>query len=312
MNQLATLRRRLHLIRLVSKPFLYPSKQKLVEQLQQDFDAISERTVERDITQIGREYGIRIRADRQRGGYFLDLPTDEDVADFDQFVQLLERCERLDFLTSAVHGVSGAGRYLQLESTPAFTGTEHLPTLWNALRSERCVQFVYRKFAEPSASDLPRLIEPGLLFEYRNRWYLDGLDTADGHPKTFGLDRISGLIPTDRPVKRTAAAPLHTDRRHVIGVTAPANAEPERVVLRVQTTEANYLKTLPLHTSQRIVQETDTFTDFELTVLLNHELEREILAFGELVEVLEPVSLREKIAGRVAELHQRYATRNSG
>ncbi len=95
MNQLETLRRRLQLIRLVDRPYLYPSKQTLIERLSVDFDAVSDRTVERDIESIAKSYQIYIRHDRHRTGYYLDLPTDEDVADFEQFVQLLERRERL-------------------------------------------------------------------------------------------------------------------------------------------------------------------------------------------------------------------------
>lgn len=308
MNQLSTLRRRLHLIRLVEAPFLYHTKKALVTRLQEhDVEAVSERTVERDIAAIGREYGIHIRLNRQRGGYYLDLPTDEDVADFDQFVQLLERRERLAFLTSAVESVRGAGRYLQLEQAPRFSGAEHLPVLWEALGSSRCVAFSYQKFTDDADTETQRRVEPSLLFEYRNRWYLDCYDLQSRQPRTFGLDRLHHLTLTDQPVQATRPGQRTTDRRHVIGVTSPANAEPERVVLRVQATEANYFKTLPMHSSQQILRETDAFTVFALTVILNHELEREILAFGELVEVLEPVALRERIAGRVKALQEWYA-----
>jgi len=48
--------------------------------------------------------------------------------------------------------------------------------------------------------------------------------------------------------------------------------------------------------------------DFELSVLLNHELEREILAYGEEVEVLEPMELRQRIAGRLKKSFQNYDT----
>ncbi|WP_421828326.1 helix-turn-helix transcriptional regulator [Larkinella sp.] len=306
MTQLTTLRRRLNLIRLVEKPFIYPSKKTLVERLSEDFDAVSERTVERDIQEINEAYQIRIRNDRRRGGYYLDLPTDEDVADFEQFVQLLERRERLEFLTAAGSGIRGIGRFLQLEHNSQFTGAKHLPVLWQALQSGRCVQFVYRKFSPEPTPDSPRLIEPGLLFEYRNRWYLDGFDAIEQKPRTFGLDRISDLKLTDKPLRQIANDTLRTDRRQVIGVTCPPDLEPERVVLRFQASEANYVRSLPLHGSQQILQEMPDFVDVELNVILNHELEREILAFGELVEVLEPQALREDIAKRVTRMAIKY------
>lgn len=307
MNQFETLRRRLHLIRLADKPYLYLTKAQLIARLRDnDLKAVAERTIERDIKEIKNQYGVHIRADRLKGGYYLDLPDDEDLADFQQFVELLERRERLEFLTSAIDRVQHVSRYLQLEQHPQMAGTNHLSVLWKALQTGRCVAFRYQKFSENPDSETLRLVEPSLLFEYRNRWYLDCYDLTAQQPRTFGLDRLRNLALTDQPIHPTRNGQCTTDRRHVIGVTSPADAEPEHVVLRVQATEANYLKTLPMHSSQQTVQETGEFTDFALTVILNHELEREILAFGELMEVLEPRILREKIGGRVASLARAY------
>lgn len=165
---------------------------------------------------------------------------------------------------------------------------------------------MYRKFSPEPAFDYPRLIEPGLLFEYRNRWYLDGFDAVERKPRTFGLDRITNLKLTDQPIQQTDIETLRTDRQHAIGVTCPPDLEPQRVVLRFQSSEANYVRSLPLHGSQQIIQEGPDFVDVELTVILNHELDREILAFGELVEVLEPQVLRERMTERVVDLLQRY------
>lgn len=304
MNQLATLSRRMHLIRLVEKPFRYPSKNELVLKLQPHVSAVSERSVERDIVGIRDELGFHIRFDRQRGGYYLDRPADEDPADFEQLLQLIERREKIEFLKSAVAEMPHASRFLHLEQAPSFAGTEHLPVLWEALHKGCCVQFQYRKFENANQTE-GKHIEPGLLFEFRNRWYLDGYDPASNGPRTYGLDRIVDLELTTRPID--PATPQRTNRQHVIGVTAPDGAKPERVVLRFTAAEANYPRTLPLHTSQKIVQETPNFVDFELCVVINHELIREILAFGDFVEVLEPSSLRETVAERVKKNVQKYS-----
>lgn len=212
MDQIQTLRRRLHIIRIVDRPFLYPSLKKLVAQLSEDFDAVSERTVERDIRAIGAVYQIYIRNDRRKGGYYLDLPTDEDVTDFEQFVQLLERRERLEFLTSSVASIRGIGRYLQLEHNTQFTGNGHLPLLWQALQTGRCVEFVYRKFDKEADEGKLRRVEPDLLLEYRNRFYLDCFDLEANQPRTFGLDRLHGLSLTDQPISTARIGQRRTDR----------------------------------------------------------------------------------------------------
>ncbi|CAN5808967.1 hypothetical protein BH24BAC1_BH24BAC1_20750 [soil metagenome] len=71
------------------------------------------------------------------------------------------------------------------------------------------------------------------------------------------------------------------------------------MVLRVSPQEAPYVLSLPLHASQQVVAEQHGYLKVELHVILNYELEREILGFGEEVEVVEPVHLREKIAERL-------------
>jgi len=133
MNQPATLHCHLSLIRRVRKPYLYPSKQKLLDELMDEGFQTSVRTLKRDIKTIKNLYGLVILADKSRNGYYLDLPTDEDLTHFDTFVELLERRERMAFLDSAVDGQRYVSRYLQLERNEAFVGAQWLPLLWEAL-----------------------------------------------------------------------------------------------------------------------------------------------------------------------------------
>lgn len=296
MNPSAILNRRLCLIRWTKAPFRYPSKKELVIRLNEtDITQKSNRSLERDIKELYGTTGFQIKYDHRRRGYYLDIPPDEDIEDFEQFVALLERCERLSFLQSTLTNVQEIGKYLVLERNDQFIGSEHLPLLWEALRSRRTIQFGYAAYTGSVTPPAPRIIEPGLLFEYRNRWYLDGWDLEKEGIRTFGLDRLTDLRLTESPVNTDRTATYKNLRRHVIGVTCPDGAKPERVVLRFNALQSNYVRSLPLHSSTRDLGA----GEFELFVVLNPELEKEILSFGEAVEVLEPASLRERIAGRV-------------
>ena len=306
MNQPATLHRHLSLIRRVRKPYLYPSKQKLLDGLTDEGFKTSVRTLERDLHTIKELYGIEILSDKSRNGYYLDLPTDEDLAHFDAFVELLERRERMAFLGSAVDGQRHVSRYLQLERNAAFVGAQWLPLLWEALRSGRVLSFDYFSYA--TGQTTPRLVEPQLIFEYRNRWYFDSWDLNAGQVRTFGLDRVRNLLLTDQFVRKDRDGYNRSHRQHTIGVTCQPQQEPQRVVLRFSRSEAQYVQSLPLHQSQRVLVETQTehTVDFELMIVLNHELEREILAYGEEVEVLEPVELRLRMEERLKKSFRKY------
>lgn len=303
MNDSAKLRRQLHIIRCLDKPYTYPSAQQINEYLRQhDIDKTSIATVERDIRDIRADYDITITYERQKRGYFLDLPGDEDISNFRDFVRLLERRERLEVLTQSGRSVA---QYVQLEQNEGFRGLDLMAPLWNALQRKLVVKFHYQNYTDNIGRQ--RHVEPGLLFEFRNRWYLDGFDLGPkGGQRTFGLDRMCDLVLTPQAIQPNREIDYRAARRHVIGVTAPPDSSVERVVLRFRRPEAEYVLSLPMHWSQQILLETSTAIDFVMNVVVNHELEREIMAYGEEVEVLEPYSLRQTIAARLGQAAVSY------
>ena len=89
--------------------------------------------------------------------------------------------------------------------------------------------------------------------------------------------------------------------KDIIGVTHEKDAKLENVVIRTKTAyQHGLLLTKPLHHSQK---ETVPFGKYEdgdygevaLTIEPNRELRGKILAYGQYLEVMEPVSLREQI-----------------
>ncbi|AUD02097.1 helix-turn-helix transcriptional regulator [Spirosoma pollinicola] len=303
MNDSAKLRRQLHLIRCLDKPYTYPSLIQVHKYLlDHDIEQTSLATVERDINDIRTDYDISIIYDRRRHGYFLDLPTDdEDISNFREFVRLLERRERLELLTRSGRSVA---QYIQLEQHNGFRGLDLMAPLWNALQRKLVITFSYQAYKDKPAEK--RWVEPGLLFEYRNRWYLDGFDLDRNGERTFGLDRIIDLTLTPQSILPSRQTDYRAARRHVIGVTAPPGSSIEHVILRFRRPEAEYILSLPLHNSQQTLAETPTYVDIEIQVVLNHELEREILAYGEEVEVLAPACLRETMARRYSNVMKHY------
>ena len=80
----------------------------------------------------------------------------------------------------------------------------------------------------------------------------------------------------------------------------------ERITLKASAGQANYLRSLPLHNSQREIKKAENYSVFELTIRPTYDFLQEILRNGENVEVLEPLWLREEIAGMVQRLCDKY------
>ena len=91
----------------------------------------------------------------------------------------------------------------------------------------------------------------------------------------------------------------------VIGVTVPEK-EPEDVVLRISKPRFEYIRTKPLHLSQRIVEENDYFSVITINVKVNKELEALILSFGSDMEVLSPNGFRAGISEKIKTMNQKY------
>ncbi len=70
--------------------------------------------------------------------------------------------------------------------------------------------------------------------------------------------------------------------------------------------QSNFLKGLPLHHSQRIVEETDDYTIFSWQLKPSYDFIQQLLTMNAHIEVLEPISLREKMKKLLEEMLAKY------
>jgi len=138
-------------------------------------------------------------------------------------------------------------------------------------------------------------IDPHLLKEYRNRWYIVGWDAGRADFRTFGLDRISAVTPTDATFDRRPEFDGRTYLAACFGITR-LPTPPEEIVLRCTAVEARYLSSLPAHPSQRLHERSPGVWEVRLNVQPSFELVQFILGLGPAVVVESPDSLRSRIA----------------
>ena len=80
----------------------------------------------------------------------------------------------------------------------------------------------------------------------------------------------------------------------------------EKVRLKVSSGQANYLRSLPLHKTQKEVERNDEYSIFELRIRPEFDFQQEILSQIPDVEVLEPTWLRDEIVEKVDEMWNTY------
>ena len=214
-----------------------------------------------------------------------------------------------------------------LESVPS--GDDLLLTLTRAMEQNRVIEVRYQKFAD--AEPYTCQMEPYCLKLFRQRWYLLAHRTDRSYLAIYALDRMRSVEETDSPFEMPSDFDAEDYFRHMFGVFQPTeDQKPVRIVLRAYNGEWNYLKTLPLHPSQKIIKTLsprgESADDGVLSskesslpergsgegVLFQYymsptlDLRIELLSRGSSIEVLEPESLRQQMKEDLERTMQLY------
>ena len=181
------------------------------------------------------------------------------------------------------------------------TNIDLLPVFHRAITNRQVLRFSYQRFGK---EPFELTFHPQFLKEYNGRWFVFG--EANREPFTaynVPLDRIVGDLTFVEDVGYIPAKKGFYQNffNNIIGVTHEKEAKVEQVVIRTKTEyQHGLLLTKPLHHSQK---ETLPFGEYEdgcygevtLTIEPNRELRGRILMYGENLEVMLPLSLREQI-----------------
>lgn len=199
--------------------------------------------------------------------------------------------------------------YIDFEKNELLKGLKHIDPLHKAIIHKKAIEITYQSFK----ARLPQLIVfyPYLLKEYRNRWFLLGANKKGNATMILALDRIEQFKELNTEKYHKAEFDVSAYFNDVIGVTKMPNQTPKVIVMKISKAHAPYIITKPIHASQKILSVDSDGTIFSIEVIWNFELEREILGFGELIEILSPRRLSGKIQSRLKNTLAKYSKNNS-
>ncbi|MNI19377.1 hypothetical protein D3C73_728130 [compost metagenome] len=199
---------------------------------------------------------------------------------------------------------------IQMESNNLLKGLTFISPLHQAIREKTPLLISYQSFKATQQQDL--VFSPYLLKEYRNRWFLIGQHKKSEGLMTLALDRINAIEEMGKnSYKEYTGVDFERYFSDTIGVTKTQKDRGHRVILEVNAKNAPYVATKPLHSSQQILdKKEDGSILIRIDVVLNFELEREILGFGESIKVLSPRNLQTRIKQRLAAATQLYAEKS--
>jgi predicted DNA-binding transcriptional regulator YafY len=195
---------------------------------------------------------------------------------------------------------------IDFEKNDNLKGLEHLDKIYHAIVNKQTLSLQYRSFKAHSASAI--IFYPYLLKEFRNRWFVFGVTKRDKSLLNLALDRILRLeIAKKESFLENTFFDSATFFDDLVGVTKGLNSKTEKVKFQAGRMDAPYIETKPVHKSQQLIKRLqDGRAIFEIEVVINQELQRELLGFSDGIQVLEPKHLADFMKIKLKNAWDRY------
>ena len=257
------------------------------------FRQVSLRTLQRDFNDIEIQFGYKIKSNGreykiERSSGYLPHRFDEMLLDFD--------------LLTALNSDAHLQQYVLAEHHRPL-GSKLMQPLMRAIRESRMIEFDYVLYRSDN-KEVHKQVAPHFLKESNQRWYL--LAKEGDTLKSFGIDRIKDL--NTMPVKfvRDESIDIEALFRNCYGIWNDPNMPIEDIELSYDALDGRFLKSVPLHHSQKIIVDNDEEFRISLRLRITNDFVMELLSRSRSLTVIRPQSLRERIRKVYEEALKRY------
>ena len=184
------------------------------------------------------------------------------------------------------------------------SGHDYLTTLLTAMKDNRVINIEYKAFKNPTGFKIP--VEPYCVKLYENRWYMLGHNISKDAIRLYGLDRIESMEITEQQYKLPKDFSASEYFSNYFGIVVDDKVKPARIIIRSNADHTPYLKSLPLHHSQKLIEENGKYAEFELYLAPTYDFVMKLLQAGAMIEVVSPPHLRETMKGWISEMYDLY------
>lgn len=234
---------------------------------------------------------------QKTGGYLYYIANPDDIDD--------DKLRRWMLNTFSVgnlvqENLSLKNRIL-VEEIPS--GLLYLTPILEAMKGNKVLEITYTSFR--TGKTMAVTVDPYCVKLFEGRWYMLAKQKTKDKPKIYGLDRIRSLTILNDTFKLPKDFSATGYFETMYGIVSD-NQTPMRIILRAYTQHKEYLKSLPIHHSQRLIEEHGDYADFELMVAPTYDFIMRLLHDGAWLEVISPESVRKTMKGWIYDMYGHY------
>ena len=183
-------------------------------------------------------------------------------------------------------------------------GEQYLPVILESLKKNLVLEMTYQSYNYDESYTFE--IEPYCLKAFKQRWYLVGRSPYYDKIMIYALDRVKWLGLTEKSFKYPKNFYPEEFFDDCFGIIADQKVKVETVKLKVSAGQANYLRSLTLHQTQKEIERTDEYSIFTVRLRPTFDFRQEVLSQGSDIEVMEPKWFRDEVAEISKHMWNKY------
>ena len=308
----------------------YPSKKQIIETIENKFYElygknikISDSTIDKDFKDMRYnstmfEHTASIEYSKEHKGYYYNEEqgfsilknelSPEQKSDIEILLSFFKDNPMFAHMQDSINSILATinipeneqQKIIQFDRPVFYEGSKYLPILTKCIKNRNKISFKYNKTFSGNISN--KEVEPYFLKEFEKRWYLIAYSEEDKDIRIYELSRISDLeVKEDLFVLREELFNPDDYYKNVYGVFTPHTDEFTEFILQFDKEEGMLIKSLKIHNSQEIIEETEEHITFKYNLLYNKnsfEMMRLISKFSNNVRVIKPEFMKQEIINR--------------
>lgn len=284
------------------------SLSEISEKWEDRFDSpYSRRTFNNHRKDVEEVFGIYIDCNRSTNRYFIEYS--EDVADGNaESAWLINTFTVGKMLSLGKERLSGR---VAVENIPS--GHLHLTSVLEAMTENHEIEIEYRKYGSTDVER--RTLRPYAVKESAKRWYIIAYCLEREDIRVYGLDRVLSMQITERKFQMPPKFDVDEIFATSFGIYLP-EGRGQKIVFRTDTRQAQYLRDLPLHSSQTEEKNDGATVTFSIFVCTKNgkgeyynDLLMEFCKYGNRLEVIYPDDFKEAVANELKKATEVYRSR---